>query len=196
MAYSGTPAKDFLETDYVLQQIEAAKQHATRQIERTIDQNIVGALRHLPQMMFDSPLEVAFWIWWHTVETLDWRAIHLVCRRQQETVIDGQRYRVDFAIEPDDPSIAAHKAWVPIAVEVDGHGFHERTLEQVTYRNQRDRALQQAGWKVFHFSFSEFTGDPLGAVYEVLEFALKQHTHVSIAHITEQHAGRRSAQQE
>jgi hypothetical protein len=59
----------------------------------------------------------------------------------------------------------------PIGVELDGHTFHEKTLEQVTYRNQRDRALQQIGWRVYHFSFAEFTKNPRESILEVVEHA-------------------------
>jgi len=65
-------------------------------------------------------------------------------------------------------------SWKPIAIEVDGHAFHERTREQVERRNERDRALQQAGWTVFHFSFTEMSARPEACILEVFDFAHKQ----------------------
>jgi very-short-patch-repair endonuclease len=64
------------------------------------------------------------------------------------TEIEGQKYCVDFVVTPR----TERKGWIPIAVELDGHAFHERTPAQVSHRDSRDRALQRAGWKVFHLT--------------------------------------------
>ena len=56
-----------------------------------------------------------------------------------------------------------------IAVEVDGHDFHERTREQVVARNQRDRDLQADGWTVLHFSGSEIHRQPEECVRQVFD---------------------------
>lgn len=58
-----------------------------------------------------------------------------------------------------------------IAVEIDGHDFHERTKDQVTYRNRRDRDLQAAGWHVLHFSGGEVVTRPDRCVAEALRAA-------------------------
>lgn len=73
---------------------------------------------------------------------------------------DKQQYRIDFAI-----------VHLKVAVELDGHEFHEKTKEQVTARNRRDRDLQRHGWYVLHFSWSEVMSNPLGCALEVLNFA-------------------------
>ena len=135
---------------------------------------IMGALRHVPTLVFDSPLEVAFWLWWQVADGVD-DLDEFACSSQREVSVGAKTYRVDFIVEPTDPAIVASPHWKPIAIELDGHAFHEKTREQVSYRNRRDRALQAAGWKVFHFSFAEFNGDPDGCVYEVLQFARKQY---------------------
>ena len=56
---------------------------------------------------------------------------------------------------------------LPLAVEIDGHTFHEKTLEQVTRRNRRDRDVQIAGYTVMHFSYSELVRDPMACAAEV-----------------------------
>lgn len=61
-----------------------------------------------------------------------------------------EHYRVDFALIGQFP-----KAAVKIAVECDGHDFHERTKEQAAHDKQRDRFLQRAGFKVLRFTGSE-----------------------------------------
>lgn len=40
-------------------------------------------------------------------------------------------------------------------VEVDGHEFHQKTKEQVEHDNERERALQKAGYEVIRFSGTE-----------------------------------------
>jgi very-short-patch-repair endonuclease len=54
-----------------------------------------------------------------------------------------------------------------IAVELDGYEFHERTREQVTLRDRRDRVLQRHGWIVLHISGSELVRTNVEALKEV-----------------------------
>jgi len=69
-------------------------------------------------------------------------------------------YRVDFAVcTPGLPMVA---------VECDGHGFHERTKEQVARDKKRDRYFQQEGWRVLRFSGSEIYKDADACVGELL----------------------------
>lgn len=124
----------------------------------------------------DSPLEVIWSVWWDALCRVnpllgEWFDIE----PQREVECGGQRYRLDFVVTIDEETQArleaADLSWPLIGVELDGHAFHEKTLEQVTYRNQRDRLLQQAGWKIFHYSFSEMNGSAIDCVAEVLCFA-------------------------
>ena len=63
-----------------------------------------------------------------------------------------------------------------VAIELDGHDFHERTKEQVALRNERDRSAPQAdGWTVLHFSGSELVRDPLKCVQSVLTLCHSKH---------------------
>jgi len=48
---------------------------------------------------------------------------------------------------------------VRIAIEVDGHRFHQRTKEQVERDYRRGRELARAGWVVIRFSGSEVFRD-------------------------------------
>jgi len=93
-------------------------------------------------------------------------AIHLACAigpealivPQHEVVVAGAKYRLDFAIDPEEERIA---------VECDGHEFHERTKEQAARDKGRDRALQAAGWRVLRFTGSEIWADPGKCAREV-----------------------------
>jgi hypothetical protein len=78
----------------------------------------------------------------------------LYCQRE------ALHYRLDFAIVTNRRSIA---------IEVDGHDFHERTKEQAAHDKSRDRALVAAGWQVLRFTGSEVWRDAHRCISEVQE---------------------------
>lgn len=63
---------------------------------------------------------------------------------------DGHDYRADFCC-----TAHAGDKHASVLVECDGHEFHERTPGQVRRDNERQRALQLAGFEVLRFSGSE-----------------------------------------
>ena len=79
-------------------------------------------------------------------------------------VVDG-RYRVDFAIVD-----AATDTFV--AIECDGHEWHEKSKEQVQRDKARDRALTADGWRVLRFTGSEVWSDPAACVREIVAMLL------------------------
>lgn len=175
MPYEGRSASEFIETELVKEQLRLAAALVGREAEETFASGTESCLRHLKTLVFDSPLEVAFWIWWDAISRgYQWMGESVWLERQRELDVEGERFRLDFVVEPDTAwaaDLARHgMTWPLIAIEVDGHGFHERTREQVALRDRRDRALQKAQWKVFHFSFSEFTQDPSACTREVWEY--------------------------
>lgn len=113
---------------------------------------------------FKSPIEMAFWLAWLThiwIETITGTGPgSLFPLVQHETQANGRQYRLDFAFV--DAAIG-----LKIAVELDGHDFHERTPEQVDSRNTRDADLHLAGWDVFHFSGRQILSDPSSCVGRV-----------------------------
>jgi very-short-patch-repair endonuclease len=74
-------------------------------------------------------------------------------------VVTGS-YRLDFALVHDD---------VHLAVECDGHDFHEKTRQQARHDKARDRALVAAGWTVLRFTGSEIYADAPACVAEVFK---------------------------
>jgi hypothetical protein len=137
------------------------------------------------QEPFDSPLEAAFWLWWLAFDVIDAEmGLEFYIDLHPQVEASGRTYKPDFVITPagsdsSDADLRAYRDylcanWPQTAVELDGHAFHEKTLEQVTYRNQRDRDLQSAGWRIFHFSFSEFSQNPAGCVAEVRDGCRRQ----------------------
>jgi very-short-patch-repair endonuclease len=65
---------------------------------------------------------------------------------QAKIAIANRNYRLDFAFVAP---------FARIAVELDGHDFHERTRDQARRDKSRDRALTAAGWRVLRFTGSE-----------------------------------------
>lgn len=117
-----------------------------------------------------SPLEAAFLAWWLVVAIDRHYSDDVALHTQPKVYADGEWFRLDFAIVPaqQDTFAQATELHLPIsriAVELDGHDFHERTKEQVAQRDRRDRLLQAAGWRILHFSGAEFHRDPLACVH-------------------------------
>lgn len=77
-----------------------------------------------------------------------------------QTSITTERgdYRVDIEIIGEG---------VQAVIETDGHDFHERTPEQVASDNERERAIEAAGWHVIRFSGREVSRDPMLCVSEI-----------------------------
>jgi hypothetical protein len=126
----------------------------------------------------ESPLEAVFLMWLVALQEArqDWGGLRLIS--QHALVVGGRSRRIDFILEPHngnglcDRASAAGVSWPGIAIELDGHDFHERTREQVIDRNERDRDLQLAGWTVFHFSGSEMHRDPEACLDQLMTFAM------------------------
>lgn len=74
------------------------------------------------------------------------------------------RFRVDFIITYD-----FFGSIIEVAVECDGHDFHERTKQQAARDRARDRALQSVGYDIFRFTGSELNHDARACATEVLD---------------------------
>lgn len=80
---------------------------------------------------------------------------------QYEVSGPSGKMRFDFALMKS-PGMEAE-----IAIECDGHDFHERTKEQAKSDRSRDRAIQARGLKILRFTGSEIHNDPFGCAAEV-----------------------------
>lgn len=114
----------------------------------------------------ESPLEAAFFRCWSVMDQrmesgcIDVRMFSLTPQ------VEAHGYRIDFVVTPEKPMRG-----FKFAIELDGHEFHERTKEQATRRNRRDRELAAAGWTVVHVSGSELYRQPYETVSEIWEQA-------------------------
>ena len=77
-------------------------------------------------------------------------------------------YRADFAlvIQTDGYSFR-------LAVECDGHDFHEKTKEQAAHDKARDRFFLERGWPVMRFTGSEIHRDAPKCANQAMDFLLR-----------------------
>ena len=81
-------------------------------------------------------------------------------------------YRVDFCFVAD----CIYGKPLLVAVECDGHEFHERTKEQAARDKLRDRDLMRRGVHVMRFTGSEIHKDAEACFYdEVFSYMLDRH---------------------
>lgn len=173
------PAEEFATNKYVLEQIDSAAVYvgteSRDQFRDEMGQRLLAnADDGMEPLAFDSPLEAAFWVWWMAFKKVDCYADGLHLSRHCSVEVGGQTFVLDFVVLPTNsrlrPADRVWPDWPQVGVELDGHAFHEKTLEQVERRNQRDRALQQAGCRIFHFSFFEFSGQASSCLIELVDY--------------------------
>lgn len=74
-------------------------------------------------------------------------------------------YKVDLALVGAD---------IAVAIECDGHDFHEKTREQAARDKARDRAITAAGFAILRFTGSEIWADPIRCAEEAFAVAKDQ----------------------
>lgn len=158
--------------------IESAYQHAANRIF----QDVIDCGHSELLSRTESPIEAIFAVWF-MAERVYRMAIekgesetYWTVLPQVEVTTRGGVFRLDFEVCPTvGPNGscwwtgASQEFGVSrqrIAVELDGHTFHERTKEQVAARNLRDRSLQADGWMVLHFSGSEVWRRPQECAFQ------------------------------
>jgi len=80
-----------------------------------------------------------------------------------------EQYRVDFLVGYKGAGGLSEGF---IAVECDGHDFHEKTKEQAKRDKARDRFLSTRVAKVLRFTGSEIYADPVKCCNEVFDLAM------------------------
>jgi len=74
--------------------------------------------------------------------------------QQHEVRTSAGTFRLDYAVVR-----TVGRRRVRVAVELDGHEFHQKTKEQVERDHRRSRALAKAGWTVLRYAGSEVWRD-------------------------------------
>jgi len=72
-------------------------------------------------------------------------------------------YRIDLAVYP-------HR----LAIEIDGHDYHERTKDQATRGKRHARDLQLLNWTVLPYTGSDVWNDLFGCCQDVNRFIARQ----------------------
>ena len=168
---------EMLENESVAASMRSATDWLQREVSAALPRMFDAEDDH---QSYGSPIEAIFAVWWEAARmesSLYGLDPNLELISQVEVVAGGHTYRLDFAVRGIDVDqlLLAKEARIPeplLAIELDGHDFHERTKEQVTDRNRRDRDLQAAGWKVLHVSGSELYRDPRGVVDAILRIVV------------------------
>lgn len=111
-----------------------------------------------------SPIEQIFLMEWKFAGLDKKLKVHLCPHESVST--DNGSYEVDFLIVPEDPLLEKIK----VAIELDGHEFHEKTKDQVRKDKSRERGIVQQGVTVLRFSGSEVVRNARGCVEEVERF--------------------------
>lgn len=83
------------------------------------------------------------------------------------------KYRLDFAA-------ACQLGW--IAIEIDGHEFHDRTKEQASRDRARDRDLMAMGFVVIRFTGSDVWNNPILCAKEAADAIIMREFGRSIRH--------------
>lgn len=175
------------------QHVRDAAKHMADQFAKGIERDV-----HFTEDVLrvtKSPIEAIFFVWFyayrgllmsqdHGDELTWWRLFP----QMEVQTSDAKSYILDFEVAPDRDHSGGHwwhdakekfgASHHPIAVELDGYEFHERTKEQVDYRNERDRALARDGWVVLHFSGRQVTQKPWECAADVFKEIDRQYTNV------------------
>lgn len=107
-----------------------------------------------------SPIEAIFLIEWKTMRVGETHGLNLEPQRPVKT--DRGNYSVDFLVTSSrDPSLR-------LAVELDGHEFHEKTKDQAAADRARERAIIREGVTVLRFTGSEVFRSPHACIGEIL----------------------------
>jgi very-short-patch-repair endonuclease len=126
-------------------------------VAATFERSIKGDLnRH----EITSPVEQIFLMEWRYLE-ID-RKHSVTIRPQTQVTIGGQDYRIDFAVHWSDQK-------QKLAIEIDGHAFHEKTKAQAARDRARERSIIREGYTIMRFTGSEVFGNPRKCVAEVTE---------------------------
>jgi very-short-patch-repair endonuclease len=123
--------------------------------------------RQINTNAISSPIEQIFLLEWKFAG-LD-KKLNVLLSPQEPIPTDVGSFTVDFLIVPDNHNLEQ----VKVAIELDGHEFHERTRDQVRKDKARERAIVQQGVTVLRFSGSEIVRNGRGCVEEVEKFLRK-----------------------
>ncbi len=151
---------------------------SSRRFQSPIEVLMYFALQAYAYEVFDWP-DLAYHecrLGEHREKSLDTGSPHIgICTQHQLGP-----YHLDFLVtaydlqlmkEPRVPTVVGR-----VAVETDGHDFHERTKEQAKHDRRKDRFVQAAGLKILRFTGSEVNENPIRCAKEAIDAAFGRDT--------------------
>lgn len=118
--------------------------------------------------MFDALKKTGSGCWIYSA----WEFQTFSASQEQDTFVIVPQYEVPGVGHVDFAIFAPHWSAEPLViVEADGHDFHERTPEQASEDNRRDRVLQRRGFPVLRFTGTDVLRRSRECAREVAEFA-------------------------
>jgi very-short-patch-repair endonuclease len=106
-----------------------------------------------------SPIEQIFLMEWRFLKVDEQHGVKI--RPQSELKLEGSTYTIDFMVESSGGK-------VKLAIELDGHDFHEKTKKQAAHDRARERTIVRHGYTIFRFTGSEVSRNPRKCVEEVV----------------------------
>ena len=117
-------------------------------------------------MECESPIEQIL-LYALQIVVMDMKCWDIQFSTQEEVKVNGHSYRLDLYFEEDAENP------IKVAIECDGHAFHEKTKEQVAYRNRRDMDLKSNGIDILHCSGSQIYKEPFGVACDIINYVNK-----------------------
>lgn len=144
--------------------------HATKLSESPIERVLTMAWQANPIEGIDFFTSSSPW----DAETLlshDWSgATDWVGSVQPQVTIGNYRadlYLQAFAVDNWGPTPRITGQWLRLAIECDGHDYHERTKDQARRDKRRDRWFQTHGITVLRFTGSEIWENPSSCIDQI-----------------------------
>jgi len=131
-----------------------------RRVAKDFERDVRAAIdRH----SVTSPIEQIFLMEWKAQRVDEKLSVRL--EPQKIITTDAGTYVVDFRLV-----LPGQSSFLQVAVELDGHEFHEKEPEQVRHDKSRERAIVRSGVTVLRFSGSEVVRNARACVAEVADF--------------------------
>lgn len=93
---------------------------------------------------------------------------------QHKVEANGNIYYLDFYF---DAKTCGYGVDYKLAIECDGHDFHEKSKKQVAHDNERALNLKMAGYDILRFSGSQIYKEPFKCVLQTMNYILSKVEH-------------------
>lgn len=112
-----------------------------------------------------SPIEQLFVMEWHFQRVSERFGVTL--RPQARVSTDAGQVNIDFVVN-------RANGLLPLAIELDGHEFHEKTKAQAAHDRKRERSIVRSGYLVVRFTGHEIFQDAAVCVKEVVDLITRR----------------------